>query len=132
MQTEIEEQPALLAILAPIYEERLGAILAGKSFEMVLLVARGSSDHAALYARYLIEVHLQIPVVLAAPSVLTRYHSDVRYPPCLAIGISQSGSAPDVSEVLAYMRSQGHTTLGITNTPGSRLEDEAEFCLHLD
>jgi len=131
MQREIEEQPDLLARLAPLYERRLGEILAGRSFEVVLLAARGSSDHGALYARYLIEIHLGIPAILAAPSVLTRYHTQVRYPKCLAIGISQSGSAPDVSEVLADLRRQGHTTLGITNTPGSRLEQEAEFILHM-
>jgi glutamine---fructose-6-phosphate transaminase (isomerizing) len=132
MQKEIEAQPDLLARAAPRYESELNVILKDREFDMVLLVARGSSDHAALYARYLIEIHLGIPAQLAAPSVLTRYHSQVRFPRCLAIGISQSGSAPDVSEVLAYMRSQGHLTLGITNTPNSRIVDEAEFALHLD
>jgi glutamine---fructose-6-phosphate transaminase (isomerizing) len=132
MQREIEEQPSLLARLGPIYLERLSQIFRGQSFEAVLLTARGSSDHAALYARYLIEIHLHIPVILAAPSVLTRYRSAVRYPRCLAIGISQSGSAPDVSEVLAFMREQGHSTLAITNTPASRLDNEAEHSLYLD
>jgi len=132
MQREIEEQSELLARLTTTYESRLSEILQGRDFEVVLLAARGSSDHAALYARYLIEIHLGIPAILAAPSVLTRYRSQVRFPKCLAIGISQSGSAPDVSEVLGYMRSQGHVTLGITNTLGSRIEQVADFTLHLD
>jgi glutamine---fructose-6-phosphate transaminase (isomerizing) len=132
MQREIEEQPSLLARLSSDYLDRLTETFAGQAFEAVLLTARGSSDHAALYARYLIEIHLHIPVILAAPSVLTRYRSAVRYPRCLAIGISQSGSAPDVSEVLSYMREQGHSTLAITNTPGSRLDNEAEYSLYLD
>lgn len=132
MQKEIEEQPALLARLARVYESKLQTIVNGKVFDMVLLVARGSSDHAALYARYLVEIHLGIPAVLAAPSVLTRYHRKVRYPKTLAIGISQSGSAPDVSDVLGSMREQGHATLAITNTPGSRIENEAEHTLHLE
>ncbi len=131
MEQEIREQPAVLAAQAPAYLETLRSALAGKQFEMVLLAARGTSDNAALYARYLIEIHLGIPVSLAAPSVLTRFKSTVRYPKCLAIGISQSGAAPDVSEVIADMRRAGHTTLAVTNTPGSRLEKEAEFCLHL-
>ena len=99
---------------------------------MVLLAARGSSDNAALYARYLIEVFLQVPVSLAAPSVLTRYDRHVQYTNCLAIGISQSGAAPDVAEVLASLREEGHTTLAITNTAGSRLTVEAEHSLLLD
>ncbi|MFI5384765.1 MAG: SIS domain-containing protein [Fimbriimonadales bacterium] len=131
MQREIEEQPELLARMAPEYETSLAGLLQGREFDLLLLAARGSSDHAALYARYLIEIHLGIPAVLAAPSVITRYHTQIRFPRSLAIGISQSGSAPDVSEVLAYMRGQGHTTLAITNTPGSRLEREAEYTLHL-
>jgi glucosamine--fructose-6-phosphate aminotransferase (isomerizing) len=132
MEREIAEQPALLAARAPEYAAALDAIFRGPNYELVVLAARGSSDHAALYARYLIEVHLGIPAVLAAPSILTRYHARVRYPRCLAVGISQSGSAPDVAEVLAALREDGHTTLAITNTPGSRLSREAEHTLLLD
>jgi glucosamine--fructose-6-phosphate aminotransferase (isomerizing) len=128
MQREIEEEPDLLARVASQYK----LALPKRDYDLVLLAARGSSDHAALYGRYLIEIHLRIPVVLAAPSVLTRYKAQVRYPRCLAIGISQSGSAPDVSEVLATMREQGHTTLAITNTANSRLANEAEFTLLLE
>lgn len=132
MEAEIGQQADLLATHSDGYERQLRSMIGGRKFDMALLAARGSSDNAALYLRYLIEIHLQIPVSLAAPSVLTRYGSHVRYPNCLAIGISQSGAAPDVSEVLGEMRAQGHTTLAITNTPGSRLTEEAEFALHLD
>lgn len=98
---------------------------------MVLLAARGSSDNAALFGRYLIEVFLQIPVSLAAPSVLTRYNRRVDYHNCLAIGISQSGAAPDVAEVLSALREAGHTTLAITNTEGSRIARESDHVLEL-
>ncbi len=131
MEREIREQVDVLAQGAAEYPQVLSA-LAGREFDMVLLAARGSSDNAALYGRYLIEVFLGIPVSLAAPSVFTRYKTKVKYPRCLAIGISQSGAAPDVAEVLAYMRSEGHTTLAITNTAGSRLTQEAEFSLLLN
>jgi glucosamine--fructose-6-phosphate aminotransferase (isomerizing) len=103
----------------------------GTQFEMVLLVARGSSDNAALFARYLMEVHLRIPAVLAAPSVLTRYGARVKYPKALAVGISQSGAAPDVAEVLGAMRQDGHGTLAITNTRGSKITQVAEHTLDL-
>lgn len=99
---------------------------------MVLLVARGSSDNAALFARYLIEVYLGIPVSLAAPSVLTQYGSRVRYRNCLAVGISQSGAAPDVAEVLRLLRDEGHVTIAMTNTAGSLLTDIAGTSLQFE
>ena len=132
MEREIREQPRVLACGATQYCPPLAEALKGKSFDMVLLAARGSSDNAALYARYLIEVYLEIPVTLAAPSVLTRFGKKVRYRNCLAVGISQSGAAPDVAEVLASLRAEGHTTLAVTNTAESRLTKEAEFSLLLE
>lgn len=131
MEEEIREQPEYLAQNASRYLETLKGTLGGRKFDMVLLAARGSSDNAALYARYLIEVHLGIPVSLAAPSVLTRFETRVRYQNCLAVGISQSGAAPDVAEVLAALREAGHCTLAITNTENSRLSQTAEFTLNL-
>lgn len=131
MEREIGEQPEVLARGAERYLGSLRGPLSG-DHQIAVLVARGSSDHAALYARYLFEVHLQIPVSLAAPSVLTRYGSRVRYRRGLGIGISQSGEAPDVAEVLAMLRAEGHMTLAITNTGGSRLTREAEESLLLE
>ena len=131
MEQEIREQPGVLSASAKRYETELQGAFEGKSFDMVVIAARGTSDHAALYARYLIEIHLGIPVSLAAPSVLTRFNRRVKYKNALAIGISQSGSAPDVSEILGMMREEGHATLAITNTEGSRLTQEAEVSLLL-
>jgi glucosamine--fructose-6-phosphate aminotransferase (isomerizing) len=132
MEAEIREQPDALTRNAKPYLDAARSYLAGRRFDMVLLAARGSSDNAALYARYLIEIHLGIPVSLAAPSVLTRYGSHVRYTNCLAIGISQSGAAPDVAEVLSYARESGHATLAVTNTDGSRLTQTAEASILLN
>jgi glucosamine--fructose-6-phosphate aminotransferase (isomerizing) len=80
----------------------------------------------------LFEIHLGVPVVLAAPSVVTKYGANLRYPKSLVIGISQSGAGPDVSEVLGQLRRQGHLTLAVTNTAGSRLTQEAEHTILLD
>ncbi len=132
MESEIREQPNVLQANSNGYFESAKRATQGKKFKMVLLVARGSSDHAALYARYLFEIALGIPVILAAPSVLTKYGVRVRYENCLAIGISQSGAAPDVSEVISALRDDGHTTLGITNTAGSRLEQQAKSTIFLN
>lgn len=132
MESEIREQPDILVAQTNRYFSDASQAVAGKSFDMVLLVARGSSDNAALIARYWIEVFLGIPVSLAAPSVLTRFGRTISYPKCLAIGISQSGAAPDVSEVLASLRNSGHITLGITNTAESRVTQEAEYSILLE
>lgn len=131
MEREIAEQPRVLAENSARYFDELASAFGGRRYAMALLVARGSSDNAALYARYLIEIHLGIPVSLAAPSVITRNKIDVKYPNCLAIGISQSGAAPDVSEVIEHVRRQGHATLAITNTSDSRLAKAAEHTLCL-
>lgn len=132
MEAEIRQQPALFSAHSASFFEQFSAALGGKRFDMVLLAARGSSDNAALYARYLIEIHLGIPVSLAAPSVLTRYGVHVKYPNCLAVGISQSGAAPDVAEVLTSLREAGHTTVAITNTADSRLTHAAEHSVLLE
>lgn len=132
MEQEIREQPAVLRANVGRYSESLRSFFAGQDpFDMVLLAARGSSDNAATFGRYLIEIHLGIPVSLAAPSVITRYHRSVKYPRCLAIGISQSGAAPDVAEVLSNLKEQGHTTLAITNTAGSKISQIADHTLTL-
>lgn len=131
METEVWEQPDILARFCDRYFEGGRDAVQGRTFDIVLLAARGSSDHAAQFARYLVEIHLGIPVSLAAPSVLTRYGTRVGYKNALAIGISQSGSAPDVSEVLAMMRDEGHATIAITNTEDSRLTHIAESSILL-
>lgn len=132
MEAEMREQPDLLVARWPGYNARLREFLEGKSFDLVLLVARGSSDNAALFARYLIEIFAGLPVSLAAPSVFTRYEASPRYPKTLVIGISQSGAAPDVAEVLEAMRAQGHATLAITNTSHSHISESAACTLMLE
>lgn len=132
LEREIGEQPEVLRQNAERYREEFEQSFGGRSFSMVLLAARGSSDHAALYARYLIEAHLGVPVSLAAPSVWTQLGGAVKYPVgTLAVGISQSGAAPDVSEVIEALRAQGHTTVAITNRAESRLAQSANTCLLL-
>jgi glucosamine--fructose-6-phosphate aminotransferase (isomerizing) len=132
MEAELREQAVVLPQQAPRYDDELARLLNGKSYDLVVIAARGSSDHAALFARYLIEIHLGIPVSLAAPSVITQFGGHLRYPGrVLGLGISQSGAAPDVAEVLAQMREAGQDTLAVTNTEGSRMTEVAEMSLAL-
>ncbi len=132
MEKEMLEQPEVLASNSGRYASELKDALQGVDFDMVLIAARGSSDHAGLFARYLFEINLGVPVCLAAPSVITKFGSKLKYPKTLAIGISQSGAAPDVAGVMEAMRDAGHYTLGITNTPDSRLTHASEKSLILE
>src|SRR6185369_11996618 len=131
MLAEIAEQPA--ALERTIAEERgklakLGTLLKARNIKLIVLVARGSSDNAALFGRYLLEITTGIPVSLSAPSVHTIYNADLRLDHALVVGVSQSGEGEDINRVLEHARTAGAYTVGITNEPGSsmtRLVDEA-------
>lgn len=98
--------------------------------DMIMIAARGTSDHAAVYAKYVMETTLGIPVALAAPSVFTVYHGSLKLDKTLVIGISQSGKAVDVLEVIKSANLSGALTVSITNYPDSPLAMEARY--HLD
>src|SRR4029450_9121939 len=130
MLSEIAEQPAALA--RTIAEERpklvqLGKHLKTRNIDLIALVARGSSDNAALFGRYLLEISTGIPVSLSAPSVHTLYGAKLNLKRALVIGVSQSGEGQDINCVLENARDCGAFTIGITNEPNSamtRLVDE--------
>lgn len=121
---EIGEQPAVAERLL-VAGRRAVQALADEAHERqvayVLVAARGSSDHAAVYAGYALGVLAGLPVALAQPSVISRYGSHPRMANALAIGISQSGRSPDIVSVLAEATTQGAVTAAITNDPASPL-----------
>ncbi len=90
------------------------------------LVARGTSDNAAQFGRYLIEITTGIPVSLAAPSVTTIYGARMNYKEALVVALSQSGESEDTNQVLEQARKAGAVTVGITNESRSRLAGIAE------
>jgi glutamine---fructose-6-phosphate transaminase (isomerizing) len=96
---------------------------------LIVLVARGTSDNAAQFGRYLIEITTRIPVSLAAPSILTLYGCPVDLHDVVVIGISQSGESTDTNAVLEDARKQGATTIGITNNAASAMVGIVEFPL---
>src|SRR3979411_2320550 len=130
MLQEIAEQPAALA--KTITEERakvarLGQTLRQRDIDLIVLVARGSSDNAALFGRYLLEITTGIPVSLSAPSVHTLYQAKLNLKRALVVGVSQSGEGEDINRVMENARGGGAFTIGITNEPASsmvRLVDE--------
>jgi glutamine---fructose-6-phosphate transaminase (isomerizing) len=130
MLREIHQQPAVLARTLRLETRRarsLARVLGSRDVRLVVLAARGSSDNAALFGRYLIEISSGIPVSLAAPSVSTLYHARLRLGGAVVVGVSQSGESTDVNQVVAEGRRAGAFTIGITNEGGSslaRLADE--------
>ncbi|GAA1337852.1 SIS domain-containing protein [Saccharothrix algeriensis] len=129
MAAEIDQQPAIFADLVSrraAFAEVADAIRARQP-RFVLLAARGSSDHAAIYAKYLTEVLLQLPAGLVSPSTTTLYGARPDLRDVLVVSVSQSGGSPDLLEVTEAARARGALTVAVTNTSGSPLDGAAEL-----
>src|SRR5579883_2468325 len=129
MLEEIREQPAALERTLAAESRRFAKfkrLMEHKRPRLIVLVARGTSDNAALFGRYLLEITTGIPVSLAAPSIYTLYQAKVDYRDTLVVAISQSGESTDTNLVLERARQQGALTVGITNESGSTLAGLAE------
>jgi glucosamine--fructose-6-phosphate aminotransferase (isomerizing) len=132
LRAEILEQPAVLERLLGRETASARAIaraVRARGVGWVFLAARGSSDHAGLYAQYLWGAHNRLAVALATPSLFTLYRTPPRLAGALVVGISQSGRSPDIVGVLAEARRQGAPTLAITNDPSSPLALQADLLL---
>jgi glucosamine--fructose-6-phosphate aminotransferase (isomerizing) len=134
MAADIAEQPEVLSRLlsAPHAEAiaQIAAVIARRRPRHIVFTARGTSDHAALYAAYLAEIRLNIPTGLASPSAVTVYGARPDLRDALVIGVSQSGGSADLVEVVRVARESGALTLAVTNNPGSPLAQVSE--LHVD
>jgi glucosamine--fructose-6-phosphate aminotransferase (isomerizing) len=129
MLDEIREQPGALERTLKQelrHIETFKRLMAQKRPRMVVLVARGTSDNAALFGRYLLEITTGIPVSLAAPSVGTLYQARMNYRDALVVAISQSGESTDTNLVLERAKGQGAITMGITNERASALAKLAD------
>lgn len=130
MRDEIYQQPQAVAMAVEKEHASTGALAAElreRGIRHVIIAARGTSDHAATYAKYLFEIVVGVPVSLAAPSVYTLYDSQMALAGTLMLGISQSGQAPDVVQTLSAARAGGALTACITNVAGSPL---TQVCDH--
>jgi len=129
---EIRSQPEVLARRLEAgwaeVEEVAGRLRRARPAALVL-AARGSSDHAATYAKYLFEIRNRLPVALAAPSAFTLYASPPRLDGLAVLAISQSGASPDVSAVVEEARRQGRPAFALVNEPRSRLGRAAEVVM---
>lgn len=135
MWSEILEQPLALRRCGEKNQKVLKEVVdevKKRRIEQVVIVARGTSDHAAVYGKYALEMLTGIPVSLAASSVFTVYKRSLNLQNALVIGISQSGKAADALEVLKSANACGAMTVGITNYADSPIAAESAFHLNCE
>jgi len=132
LHREIHEQPR---VLAELIEREWGNIariareIRRREPRYLVIAARGTSDNAATYGKYLFAAINRLPVALATPSLFTLYHRPPLMTDALVIGISQSGRSPDIVGVVEEGQRQGVPTLAITNSGDSPLAQAAEHVI---
>jgi len=132
LEAEIHSQPEVLARLLERETEHAQQLVAAlPPFEYALLAARGTSDHAATYAKYAWAALAGYPVALATPSLYTLYEQPPRMAGAFVVGVSQSGQSPDIVSVVQAGRRQGRPTLAITNDGSSPLAQAADHVIEL-
>jgi glucosamine--fructose-6-phosphate aminotransferase (isomerizing) len=134
MAAEMAAQPEVLARVtarAPMDASAVRAVLP-RPLAGIVFLARGSSDNAAVFGRYLAELRAGRPAGLAAPSLYTRYHASVDWRGYLVVALSQSGATPEIISTCQAARAGGAVVLGITNEPQSPLADAVDLVLSTD
>lgn len=132
LEKEIREQPSALRNvreknLSKVKE--VAQVIKERNIKKISFAARGTSDHACIYAQYLFGILAHIPCALATPSVVTEYGSFLDYSNEMVVGVSQSGQAKDVLEVIKNAKKCSALTLAITNDENSPLAKEADYVL---
>jgi glucosamine--fructose-6-phosphate aminotransferase (isomerizing) len=131
MAAEMAEQPARLAALIGRADDLRDRVRAGapESLAAVAVIARGSSDHAAFYGRYLIEPAAARPLSFVSTSLFTLYDADISYRDVLLVAVSQSGQTPEITDTLARLQATGGSGVAVTNDPESDLAGIAHAVL---
>jgi glucosamine--fructose-6-phosphate aminotransferase (isomerizing) len=135
LEQEIFQQPDVIRNLVITKSAQIGGLadtLRRKPPRFILIAARGTSDHAAIYAKYLFSGINKIPVGLAMPSLYTLYQQIPVMDDGLVIGISQSGQTPDVHTVLEEAQRQGVPTISISNAKDAPIAGIANHNIILD
>src|SRR5919201_947844 len=102
------------------------------SAPLCVVCGRGSSGHAGVFLRYLIETRLRLPVSASAPSVITAFRAPLKLRGALFIVISQSGRSPDLVAATKSARGAGARTIAIVNAAASPVADAAEFVIAIE
>jgi glutamine---fructose-6-phosphate transaminase (isomerizing) len=110
---------------------KLAADLRARKPSFVATVARGSSDHAALYLKHLVELQLGLACASLGPSIASLYHAPLKLEGAVAIAISQSGRSPDIVAMQRTAKDQHAMTIAFVNDEGSPLAQETDALLPL-
>ncbi|HEU0318746.1 MAG TPA: SIS domain-containing protein, partial [Solirubrobacteraceae bacterium] len=131
MAAEMAEQPRVLEDGLARFDEHVAAVAAIRPPRLagVQFLARGSSDHAVVFGRYLVELVGSRPAGLIAPSIHTRYAAQVDYRGHLVVALSQSGATPEIVTVLERLGAAGAATVAVVNDPASPLADVADAAI---
>ena len=132
LEKEIREQPAALAGVCDLNIEVIDKIVAeakASGVNSIYFAARGTSDHACIYAQYLFGILAGIPCALGTPSVFTKYGAKISFKNTLVVGVSQSGKAEDVLAVLESAKADGNITVALTNNTDSPMAKAAKYHL---
>ena len=123
MASEIAETPKVFtAILNNIQAfDSVKNVLLEEKIQSVLILARGTSDNAAHYLKYLIETQIGLPVGLTSPSSVTVYNAELKYANTLIVAISQSGQSPDLVKFATAARQANAYVIAMTNDDKSPL-----------
>jgi glucosamine--fructose-6-phosphate aminotransferase (isomerizing) len=134
MASEIGESADVVARIVDnqaITRDIAGRVNIG-SAPLCVVCGRGSSGHAGVFLRYLVETRLRLPVSASAPSVTTAFRTPLKLRDALFIVISQSGRSPDLIEATMSARAAGACTIAIVNATASPVADAAEFVLPIE
>jgi glucosamine--fructose-6-phosphate aminotransferase (isomerizing) len=130
MAREVAEQPAAVRrTLEALLPHRDALRKLAQDRRRVLFAARGSSDNAAIYGRYLLEVHAGVAGGLVSPSVATHYRSRLDLSDALVVSVSQSGETEEIVATQEWARTCGAATVAVANVAGSALADRADLAL---
>lgn len=134
MRREIEEIPAavsrLLAGSSAVLAQG-GEALRARDPATIVTIARGTSDQAASFLKYAIELTAGVPVASIGPSIISIYGRELRLERCASIAISQSGRSPDIVALAQAARRGGALSFALTNTPASPLADASDHPVDL-
>lgn len=112
--------------------ERLAKVIKSKNIRQIIVAARGSSNNACIYFKYMCEIYAGIPVSFVHPSVVTMYNGKLDMSGCVVLGVSQSGQATDVRAVLDRAQKQGAITVALTNSLTSPMALKTQYHFYLD
>ena len=134
MAREVAEIPEAAARFLSRSQEAVAtaaAALRARDPGLVVTVARGSSDHAATYLKYAVELLAGVPVASVGPSVASIYGRPLRLTGAACLGISQSGQSPDIVEMMRAAHAGGALTVAVTNHETSPMAQASDHCLPL-